>query len=286
MERVIMKKTKIEWCDTTWNPVTGCMHGCEYCYARRIAERFGGCDKLSTYGIMAKARFHRVNPESDIKDAIFETSEKMPPVNVRFDSKRQLRKISIAPYPFGFQPTLHRHLLNQPSKWKKPKRIFVCSMADLFGGWVPDEWIEAVFDVCRQNPQHEYLFLTKNPGRYYLMGSKGKLPTKTDMTHLWFGTTITNNDEGYFFSAVHNTFLSIEPILAAFSYTENPIRVDWVILGAETGNRKDKYVPTKACVLNILKSCDVSNVPVFMKESLAPIVGEEHMRRQFPDFRK
>ena len=39
-------KTKIDWCDSTWNPVTGCLHGCEYCYARRIAERFGGCWRL------------------------------------------------------------------------------------------------------------------------------------------------------------------------------------------------------------------------------------------------
>lgn len=37
-----MDKTKIDWCDSTWNPVTGCLHGCEYCYARRIAERFAG----------------------------------------------------------------------------------------------------------------------------------------------------------------------------------------------------------------------------------------------------
>ncbi len=44
-----MKKTKIDWADSTWNPVTGCLHGCEYCYARGIANRFAGCDKLSTY---------------------------------------------------------------------------------------------------------------------------------------------------------------------------------------------------------------------------------------------
>lgn len=41
-----MYKTKIDWAETTWNPVTGCLHGCEYCYAWRIAERFGGCWRL------------------------------------------------------------------------------------------------------------------------------------------------------------------------------------------------------------------------------------------------
>lgn len=42
-------KTKIDWCDSTWNPVTGCLHGCEYCYARRIAERFSGAGKECTF---------------------------------------------------------------------------------------------------------------------------------------------------------------------------------------------------------------------------------------------
>lgn len=44
-----MKKTKIEWCDSTWNPVVGCKHGCEYCYAKRIAERFCGYDKADDH---------------------------------------------------------------------------------------------------------------------------------------------------------------------------------------------------------------------------------------------
>lgn len=43
-----MNKTKIEWCDSTWNPVTGCLHGCEYCYVRRIVQRFSGLDGVSS----------------------------------------------------------------------------------------------------------------------------------------------------------------------------------------------------------------------------------------------
>ena len=264
------RKTKIEWCDATWNPVTGCLHGCEYCYARKIAERFGGCTASET-----QERYCRLNPSSDTAGAIYETSEDFPPINAKF--------AYIAPYPFGFQPTLHRHLLNQPSKWKKPKRIFVCSMADLFGDWVPDEWIEIIFDECRRNPQHTYLFLTKNPDRYCRMANKGKLPKKSDMPYLWFGTTITNFDDEYFASTFHNTFLSIEPIQSDFPYAKNPLCVDWVITGAETGNQKDKYVPSKESVLNIISSCYKWDAPLFMKDSLIPIVGEENMRRQFPD---
>lgn len=281
-----MQKTKIEWCDATWNPVTGCLHGCDYCYARRIAERFGGCDNLSTYGVLSESHFKRINPESDIEYAVFETNEKTPPVIERYNPKTKKTDITIAPYPFGFQPTLHKHLLDQPTKWKKPKRIFVCSMADLFGGWVPDGWIEMIFDVCRRNPQHTYLFLTKNPGRYCRMANKGKLPKKSDMPYLWFGTTFTNPDDEYFASTFHNTFLSIEPIQSDFPYVKNPLCVDWVITGAETGNQKDKYVPSKESVLNIISSCYKHDVPLFMKDSLIPIVGEENMRRQFPDFRK
>ena len=282
-----MKNTKIEWCDATWNPVTGCLHSCEYCYARKIAERFSGYVDTSNIFEVTEAHCRISESSGDHSKDIFVTNENYPPLKVTgFDSLTQREKFSIAPYPFGFQPTLHRHLLNQPSKWKKPKRIFVCSMADLFGDWVPDEWIEAVFDVCRQNPQHRYLFLTKNPDRYYRLGVEGKLPAKTDMPHLWFGTTITTDHQGYFFSAIHNTFLSIEPIQAEFPYHQHPIRVDWVIIGAETGNRKDKYIPSKKCVLNIISSCNISDAPVFMKDSLVPIVGEDYMRRQFPDFRK
>ena len=252
-----MKNTKIEWCDTTWNPVTGCLHGCKYCYARKIAERFKGCDEWTSANCI-------------MKDGVFETFEDTPP----------LKDKHVAPYPFGFKPTLHRHLLNQPSKWRKPKRIFICNMADLFGDWVPDEWIESVFDTCRQNPQHTYLFLTKNLDRYCQMVNKGKLPKKSDMPHLWFGTTITNADDEYFVSTFHNTFLSIEPIQSDFPYAKKPLCVDWVIAGAETGNKKDKYVPSKESVLNIISSCYKYDVPLFMKDSLIPIVGEENMRRQ------
>ena len=66
--------------------------------------------------------------------------------------------------------------------------IFVGSMADLFGRWVPDDWIEQVFDACRRAPRHTYLFLTKNPQRYCDLASAGKLPTEPNF---WYGTTIT-----------------------------------------------------------------------------------------------
>ncbi|MCL2461960.1 MAG: phage Gp37/Gp68 family protein, partial [Defluviitaleaceae bacterium] len=81
-----------------------------------------------------------------------------------------------APYPFYFKPTFHRYRLGEPARMKKPKNIFVCSMADMFGDWVPDEWIKAVFEACEAIPRHRYLFLTKNPARYKALAMAGKLP--------------------------------------------------------------------------------------------------------------
>lgn len=273
-------KTKIEWADITWNPVTGCLHGCEYCYARKIADRFKGCDKLSTYGIHSHLRFKRVNPGSDLKDALFETSANRPPLNVRFNSKTQKQVVSTAPYPWGFQPTLHRHKLDDPMEWKKPCTIFVCSMADLFGDWVPDEWIEEVFAACHRAPQHRYLFLTKNPKRYLKLAEQKKLPEDDNM---WYGTTATRSDEPYFFSGSHNTFLSVEPMLGEFDRgTSHPIYPQWVIIGAETGNRKNKVIPERKWISHLFAACDSNNIPVFMKDSLIPIVGEGGMIREFP----
>lgn len=183
-----MNKTAIEWCDYTWNPVTGCKHGCPYCYARKIAERFKG----------SKA------------------------------------------WPNGFEPMFHHDRINDPQKIKKPQTIFVCSMADLFGAWVPDLWVSMVLDACWQAPQHTYIFLTKNPQRYL------RIPgCHLGKKNFWFGTTITNQldadqriqwlrkmPEG-------NRFVSFEPLLEKIKVPElidtwkGPF-IKQVIIGAQT----------------------------------------------------
>ena len=150
-----MIKTKIEWCDSSWNPVSGCLHDCPYCYARGTANRFKGCN-LSPNGV------------SD--EIIVELEEKLEVTN-----KDSITRT--AAYPYGFTPTLHKYRLQDPLKKGLGKTIFVCSTADLFGKWVPDEWITQVFDVCKQALNHRYLFLTKNPARYYELAEKGLLPT-------------------------------------------------------------------------------------------------------------
>lgn len=246
-----MDKTKIEWCDSTWNPVTGCLHGCPYCYARSMVRRFGWDD------------YEQLN------------TELIDPV-VDGNGKR------IA-YPTGFTPTLHRYRLSDYEK-KAGRTIFVCSMADLFGEWVPDSWIEEVFAACERAPQHRYLFLTKNPDRYITLARKGKLPERDNM---WFGSTTVDPDATIYCGKKYNTFVSVEPILCDFTGeidVENMKVgfVQWVIIGAETGNRKGKVVPEKSWIDAITAACDELHIPVFMKDSLIPIVGEENMRREFP----
>lgn len=244
-----MNNTKIEWCDATWNPVTGCLHKCEYCYARKMANRFG----------------------REILDRAEESKNGL---------HRLYSRVECNPYPYLFEPTLHAYRFDEPQKWGKPRTIFVCSMADLFGEWVPDEWIEAVFAACEKASQHRYLFLTKNPKRYIELNKAGKLPKSPNM---WYGSTVVNDDMPYFYSNEYNSFLSIEPLLGKFpiKHTED-FGIKWIIIGAETGNRKDKVIPEMLWIDNICESANEARIPVFMKDSLIPIVGEENMRREFP----
>lgn len=251
-----MNKTGIEWCDFTWNPVTGCYHNCEYCYARRIAERFG------VRG--AEAADHKA----------IHTVEK---------------KLKGNPYPYIFEPTFLPYKLVEPARKKAPQNIFVCSMADLFGKWVPDDWILDVFDACEQAPRHNYLFLTKNPERYVRLDLDGELPARPNM---WYGATVTKPEDPFPFSGSHNIFLSVEPMLAPFSgedlatLTEKRCRgdaPDWIIIGAMTGPLAGPdTLPQAEWIEDLAKDAETAGIPVFMKDSLVPIMGEANMLRQFP----
>lgn len=262
------QSTRIDWCDSTWNPVTGCLHGCEYCYARGIANRFGlpYAPKLGDPGMEGAKKYD----SSEGMDTMLELAKPY---------ERNGRK---QPYPMGFLPTMHRYKLDEPQKWTRPRTIFVCSMADLFGEWVPDSWIEDVFAACENAPQHRYLFLTKNPNRYIELARKGKLPRQH-----WYGYSATGEDQLWRFHHADecpciNLFVSIEPMLEpmqpCFS-THTP--ADWVIIGAETGHRKDKVVPEKKWVDSILMECEYSGRPIFMKESLRGLMGKD-FRQEFP----
>lgn len=255
-----MNKTKIEWADYTWNPVTGCLHGCEYCYAEKVARRFGGH--------MDPDRFED-HPE-DETDKIHVLDA--PLVYYSPEAHK-------APFPFCFDPTFHRYRLKEPEIRKDGVTIFVCSMADLFGGWVPESWIMDVFEACAKAPQHTYLFLTKNPARYLDLAKRGLLPESENM---WYGTTVTKPTGNYFFSDSHKIFTSVEPIAETFAGFNKLPRTDWVIMGAETGNRKEKIVPTWEWLSGFSAYLTSCGVPILMKNSLRGIVPDDQFRQQTP----
>lgn len=254
---LLMKKTKIEWCDSTWNPVTGCLHGCEYCYARRMANRFG---------------FHAHEPD----------------INERILHEMPVSGGKKVPYPFDFAPTFHRYKLDEPARWTERKNIFVCSMSDLFGVGIPDDWTKEVLSACIRAPQHRYLLLTKQPQ------NTGKFRAELADKHFWVGTTVTCQDDvsraDTLMEVLNDSrlFLSIEPLLGPVELPKAILkRYGWVILGAETGGRKNRIVPKEEWIGSIVFRCKSFGIPVFMKNSLEPIVGKDGMLTEMPyDLRK
>ena len=263
-----MDKTKIEWCDSTHNPITGCKHKCSYCYARGISNRF-----VSRKGYeLVEPETYRVNAQDGSE--LFEMNEQAYFIN------KDGNRFKCA-YPHGFIPTLHRYRISEYKNKEKTRNIFVGSMADIFGEWVPDRWIREVFNACEAAPQHNYLFLTKNPERYVELQKHGELPNADNM---WYGTTVTTPDMPFMGqSGIYNfhTFLSIEPLLGEFGNLSDYYLPEWVIIGAETGNRKDKVIPRREWIENIVSQCRKYEIPVFMKDSLKSIWGEE-LLHEFP----
>ena len=244
-----MNKTKIEYADSSWNPVSGCYNSCPYCYARKMVERFSN-----------------VGPEAAGEGKFYVLTEQ---------PKKQFGKYN--PWPYGFAPTLHEYRFKDFEKKHYGETIFVCTMADLFGGWIPDEWIEKVFHFCEEHSEHRYLFLTKNPKRYIALAGKGKLPKRDNF---WYGSTTTNPSKEFFFADGYHTFVSIEPILEPFVSGDCRLddvvrKTDWIIIGAETGNRKNKVVPKREWVEGIVEAAHKIKKPVFMKDSMIPVWGED-----------
>lgn len=242
-----MNRTGIEWTDFTWNPITGCYHDCEYCYARKIAHRFLSeydrkkCKEFNRKRCSVPTEYGRIwDIDSHIHDG-------------------DLRKTA---HPFGFEPTLHRYRLNEPLERSKPVKIFVGSMADMFGEWVPDEWIEKVLDVIRQADQHTFQLLTKNPRRYcdFDIPSNCWLGTSVDGTD--FKADMERTDIMYYVKA-NVKFLSIEPLLGNVEDHITLAPFNWVIIGAQTGPGARK--PERWWVDQVFRNY---NGPVFVKDNL------------------
>jgi protein gp37 len=253
-----MNKTSIEWCTRTWNPVTGCLHGCDYCFAHDIACRFagGGYDKDGNALAACRGSIHVLDN----------------PVYKRTKAGKLIK----AAYPFGFEPTFHRYRLGEPAAVKRPQNIFVVDMGDLFGNWVPEEWIREVSAACMSAPQHQYLFLTKNPKRW-----NGLLFDNPE--NMWFGQSIPTLDVPSYVWAVPRHFLSIEPLMEAPKAGANALfGTSWVIVGAMTGPKAVAHQPRRKWVQAIVDQCRAAGVPVFLKNNLQAIWGQE-LIQEYPE---
>ena len=261
------KKTKIDTFTATWNPLSGCYNGCDYCYARRIGERFAGYD---------------TNDDSDLNRYSFSIigyhGFNLYEVDRQMTRKTKEGETQAASYPFGFAPTLYNYKFSELAEWKAPEDIFVCSMADLFGPFIPDDWIKRVFYACEKHPQHRYFFLTKNPLRYVELSDKGIWPKEP--SNFWFGTTVTKANEAYFWKSNTNCFLSIEPIHADMELNGSLHDIQWVIVGAETGNRVGKIKPERSWVEHIAETCRMHDIPLFMKDNLQALRGDDFVQEK------
>ena len=280
-----MGKTKISWCDETWNPIVGCSvvsPGCTNCYAMR----------------MAGTRLKTTKPYSGLTQ-----DSKAGPVwtgEVRFLEER----------------------LTQPLKWRKPRRVFVNSMGDLFHEDVPEDWIDKVFAVMAATPRHTYQVLTKRPERMrdqmcrlartinplerearsfgHTFNFEGHSLLRWPIPNVWLGTSVEDQrraDERIpmlLDTPAAVRFISAEPLLGTLGLTRTayrdgvfmnslacPHRLDWVIVGGESGPNARPMDP--AWARDIRDQCQAADVAFFMKQMArkAPIPADL-MVREFP----
>jgi protein gp37 len=195
-----MADTSIEWTDATWNPVAGCTvvsPGCTNCYAMRMAARLDAMGMKKYRGLTRKSGGRAV-----------------------WTGKVRLDRDSLA----------------IPATWKKPKRIFVNSMSDLFHEAVPAEFVAAVWAAMKATPQHTFQILTKRPDR--MAEITAMLPV---LDNVWLGTSVESanylariDDLRRVNAAVR--FISFEPLLGSVAGADLT-GIHWVIVGGESGPR-------------------------------------------------
>jgi protein gp37 len=241
----VSDRTKIEWTSATWNPTTGCdrvSSGCDHCYALTLARR------LKAAG------------------------------NPRYQVDGDPRRSGL-----GFGLTLHWDKIDQPLRWRSPRFVFVDSMSDLFHADVPTEFIERVFEVMARAPQHRFQILTKRPGR---MASVLRRMCSDPLPNVWLGTSVENQDWAkiripkLLETPAAVRFLSCEPLLGPLDITawlqprggnggeasgtnELP-RIDWVIVGGESGPQHRLMLPDWA--RSVRDQCQAAAIPFFFKQ--------------------
>jgi protein gp37 len=266
----VSARTRIEWTDTTWNPVTGCTKvspGCKNCYAERMTERFG------------RQKF------TDI--------------------------------------VLHPDRLDAPLRWRKPRRVFVNSMSDLFHEAIPDSFIDRVFAAMALAQRHTFQVLTKRAARmheYFKRGpcglfesindaareisgrddiavlptqKHGMVPTRWPLPTVWLGVSCEDQERaGERIPLLLQTpaavrFVSAEPLLGPIDfdstcegdpcesnfltgisgqriYDGKKCALDWIIVGGESGPGARPM--NLAWARSIVEQCRAAGVPCFVKQ--------------------
>ena len=220
------QKSKIEWTDTTWNPIRGCTpisDGCRHCYAARMAARFS-------------------KPGGPYAGLAANT-----PAGPRWTGKVRL---------------LH-NALDQPLRWQIPRRVFVNSMSDLFHEGVDDQFIADVFCVMNRAPQHQYQVLTKRSRR--LADLSPTLPWASNiwMGVSVENAACLDRVDDLRQTGAEVKFLSLEPLLGPLPDLDLS-GIDWAIVGGESGPGARPMDP--AWVREIRDGCKVAGVPFFFKQ--------------------
>lgn len=178
---------------------------------------------------------------------------------------------------FKWNPEVRLDLsvFDECKRMKAGSKVFVCSTHDICGSWIPDEWIELIVNKIKEYPDLIFILLTKVPGRFFGYS----LPA-----NVWLGTTVESQKqvgriETLLLVDAEKRFVSFEPLQSKIDFKFDFQRLDWIILGAETGNRKDRVKPETDWVTHLLWTH--SNVPAFMKDNLRPYFHGE-MYQQFP----
>ncbi len=165
-------------------------------------------------------------------------------------------------YPNGFEFTIHPQRLDDPRRWRKPSRVFVNSMSDLFHEQMPFGFLQEVFHVMEECPQHVFQILTKRHKRLAELAPELNWPN-----NVWMGVSVENQDYAHrvdYLKQVPATvrFLSCEPLLGPLKL--NLEEIHWVIVGGESGSG---HRPIQAdWIRDVRDQANVLDVAFFFKQ--------------------
>ena len=160
---------------------------------------------------------------------------------------------------------------------RNPHIYFLTGMSD-FSDW-KHAWREEIFNQVADNPQHAYILLTKRPE---------KISFQTNDNNVWMGVTITCDREKKRLDDLRRNIkakhyhITFEPLFSDIGNIDFE-KIEWVVIGTETGKRKGKVEARPEWVLHIAEQAKAHRIPVFMKEDLLPVMGEDRMIQEFPE---